>query len=128
MGKSIQGAGGALVLGAVFASLIQRTKLTRQIQEQYPEQWLKFSFVELQKVFESFEGYMMISMVLGIVNNRTGAAYFINAEHPDLVLLRHGQATFLQPVATYAKIGRRIGGRGENWSVLTRYPPRECCP
>lgn len=118
MGKSIQGAGGALVLGAVFEALIQRTKLTKQIQDQHPEQWLRYSFVELQKVFESFEGYMMVTLVLGIVNDETGAFYFVNAEHPDLVLYRNAKAEFLRPVAVYAKIGRRMPADMELWSEL----------
>ena len=32
MGKSVQGAGGALVLGAIFQSIIERTKVTRSEQ------------------------------------------------------------------------------------------------
>ena len=45
MGKSMQGAGGALVAGAVFNSIIERTMLSPTVQNQYPERWLKNSFV-----------------------------------------------------------------------------------
>ena len=41
MGKSIQGAGGALVLGVVFRSIIERTKIFKPNMELFPEQWLK---------------------------------------------------------------------------------------
>lgn len=41
MGKSMQGAGGALVLGSVFQSIIQRTKYSHEMQEEYPENGLE---------------------------------------------------------------------------------------
>ncbi|MBI3394768.1 MAG: 7TM-DISM domain-containing protein, partial [Spirochaetia bacterium] len=45
MGKSIQGAGGALVLGTVFKAILTRTEMSSGAQERYPEQWLKECFV-----------------------------------------------------------------------------------
>ena len=41
MGKSIQGAGGALILGSVFGAIIERTKSTKVMQSQSPEKWIK---------------------------------------------------------------------------------------
>jgi len=95
MGKSIQGAGGALVLGSVFASILERTRLTSALRENYPERWLKNAFIELQKVFVSFEGTMLVSLVMGLIDDSTGTLYYINAEHPPVVLYRHGKAMFL---------------------------------
>jgi hypothetical protein len=54
MGKSIQGAGGALVLGAVFQSIINRTRFPSIEQDLPPDTWLLNTHNELQKVFESF--------------------------------------------------------------------------
>ncbi len=105
MGKSIQGAGGALVLGAVFQSIIERTRLTAQTADQYPERWMKNSFVELQKVFESFDGTMLVSMVLGMVEDETGLVYFMNAEHPPMVLFRQNQASFIDAEYMFHKLG-----------------------
>ncbi|HMU85192.1 MAG TPA: methyl-accepting chemotaxis protein [Leptospiraceae bacterium] len=40
MGKSMQGVGGALVLGAVMHAYLQRTKVSRQAHDVFPESWL----------------------------------------------------------------------------------------
>ncbi|HOO71715.1 MAG TPA: bacteriohemerythrin [Spirochaetota bacterium] len=105
MGKSMQGAGGALVLGAVFQSIIDRSRFSSDEQDLYPEQWLKRSFLELQKVFEVFNGSMLISLVMGLVEEETGLMYYINAEHPWTVLYRGRKASFLEGGRTLRKIG-----------------------
>lgn len=105
MGKSMQGAGGALVLGAVFESIIERTKLSRVTQDQFPERWLKNAFVELQKVFESFDGTMLVSAAMGVLDDSTGVLYYINAEHPWTVLYRKGEASFIENELAYRKLG-----------------------
>lgn len=105
MGKSMQGAGGAIVLGAVFQSLIERNRNSPVYQKQSPERWLKNSFLELQKVFESFDGSMLISVVIGLVDEKTGYMYYINAEHPYAILYRDGQARFLRDKVYYMKVG-----------------------
>lgn len=105
MGKSIQGAGGAIVLGVVFKSIISRTQMYAQSQNIYPERWLKLAFIELQKVFESFDGSMLVSIVIGILDNDTGFLYFINAEHPWCVLYRDGKASFIEDEFKLRKVG-----------------------
>ncbi|MCB1192098.1 MAG: SpoIIE family protein phosphatase [Leptospiraceae bacterium] len=105
MGKSIQGAGGALVLGSVFRSIIDRTSIERPVQNLYPEKWLKNSFIELQKIFESFEGSMLISMVMGVVEEDNGFMYYINAEHPYTILYRDNKAEFLENEIMFWKLG-----------------------
>jgi hypothetical protein len=109
MGKSIQGAGGALVLGAVFDSLIERTRLEESFKNYYPERWLKKAFIELHKVFESFDGTMLTSVVLGLVENDTGFLYYIDAEHPDPVLYRDDLPSFLVPEKSHRKLGAHVG-------------------
>lgn len=105
MGKSIQGAGGALVLGTVFKSLIARTEQSPIARARHPEQWLKDCFVELQNVFVSFEGTMMLSAVIGLIEDETGMMYFLNAEHPWVVLYRNGRAEFMEHELLLRKIG-----------------------
>ncbi|MEM7181431.1 MAG: PP2C family protein-serine/threonine phosphatase, partial [Spirochaetota bacterium] len=104
MGKSIQGAGGALVLGVVFNSI-----LTRQVERvtvgESPRKWLKKVFVELQRVFESFGGSMYISCIIGLVENESGQVVFFNADHPRMVLLRQGKARFLESKIYLNKLG-----------------------
>ncbi len=108
MGKSMQGAGGAIVVGAVFDSIIERAKLSKLVQNSYPERWLKNSFVELHKVFESFDCSMLVSIVVGLVDNSSGLIYYINAEHPYPVLYRDGKASFIGDEYIYRKLGMPV--------------------
>ncbi|MCB1179847.1 MAG: SpoIIE family protein phosphatase, partial [Leptospiraceae bacterium] len=103
MGKSIQGAGGALVLGVVFRAVISRTQINPS--NRTPEQWLKSCFVELQNVFVSFDGSMLISVVMGLVDESTGMLFYINAEHPWVILYRDNIASFLEDSLSMRKIG-----------------------
>ena len=105
MGKSIQGAGGVLVLGTVFKSIIQRTISTANAKNIYPERWLKNAFIEMHKAFESFDGSMLMSAVFGLIDEETGTVYFVNSEHPDIVLYRDGFASFIENKNQYRKLG-----------------------
>jgi tetratricopeptide (TPR) repeat protein/HAMP domain-containing protein len=104
MGKSIQGAGGALVLGVVFNAGLMRSKVERY-QNVFPESWIKERFLDLQNVFMSFEGSMYISVCMGIIENVSGVMYYINAEHPWTVLYRDGKASFLEDELAIRKLG-----------------------
>lgn len=105
MGKSIQGAGGILVLGAVFQSIIQRTVSYKSHSEMAPEQWIKAAFKEMHKIFESFDGSMLISLVFGVVEDQTGLVYYINAEHPWIILYRDKKAEFIEDDLKFRKLG-----------------------
>lgn len=112
MGKSIQGAGGALVLGTVFKSIVSRTQLSSVLQKKFPEQWLKLSFSELQDVFVSFDGSMLISMVIGLIDQESGMFYYINAEHPFVVLYRNRKAQFMEKEFVLRKVGVDVMNEG----------------
>ena len=105
MGKSIQGAGGALVLGSVFEAIVQRTKLSKYIQNYYPEKWLKEAYLELQMVLASFDGAMYATTFLGLVDEETGILYYINAQHPNPVIYRDQKASYLNTNSNYSKLG-----------------------
>lgn len=105
MGKSIQGAGGVLVLGAVYHSIIQRTHSYQTLSEVYPEQWIKSAFKEMHKIFESFNGSMLISMVFGLIEESTGLVYFINAEHPWIIAYEDKKASFIENDLSFRKLG-----------------------
>lgn len=107
MGKSIQGAGGALVLGVVFLSFIKRTQILLESQSKSPERWIKECFYELQTIFESFDGSMLVSVVLGLVEEETGVLYYLNAEHPWTVLYRDGISSFIEDELELRKIGTK---------------------
>lgn len=104
MGKSIQGAGGVLVLGTVFQALITRTQLASEVRNRHPEQWLKGCLLELQNTFVVFDGSMLLSAIVGLVDDECGLVYWINSDHPRPVLLRNGRASFVDP-----HIMRKIG-------------------
>ncbi|EQA46343.1 SpoIIE-like protein phosphatase domain protein [Leptospira broomii serovar Hurstbridge str. 5399] len=105
MGKSIQGAGGALVMGTVFKAILTRTQLSRTNQRKTPEKWLKDCYTELQNVFVTFDGTMLVSALICLLDEETGALYSLNAEHPNMVLYRDGKATFLDPELALRKLG-----------------------
>ncbi|RHX80241.1 stage II sporulation protein E [Leptospira yasudae] len=117
MGKSIQGAGGALVMGTVFNSILARTANT-ELGSLTPELWLKRSFQELQSIFESFDGSMYISAILGLVEESTGRLLFINAEHPNAVLYRDKKASFISDELDLRKLG--IPGN-ETWFSIQEF-------
>ncbi|TGN02157.1 PP2C family protein-serine/threonine phosphatase [Leptospira dzoumogneensis] len=105
MGKSLQGAGGVLVLGAAFHSILQRTLTNENTYSLYAEKWIKNAFTELHKLFQGFDGSMLVSMVLGVLDEQAGILYYINAEHPWSVLYRDGKASFLEESLQYRKLG-----------------------
>jgi serine phosphatase RsbU (regulator of sigma subunit) len=105
MGKSIQGAGGVLVLGTVFKAILTRTLESPHESSKSPERWLKDCFNELQKIFISFDGSMLISAIIGLIDEENGTMYYINAEHPWAVLFRDGKAEFIKKEETLFKIG-----------------------
>ncbi|MBK6606330.1 MAG: SpoIIE family protein phosphatase [Leptospiraceae bacterium] len=117
--KSIQGAGGALALGVVFKSIISRGKIFSQEETVFPERWLKLAFQELQSIFESFDGSMMVSVVMGLVDNDRGFIYYINAEHPFCVLFRDKKATFIEKEMNLHKIGMMTAEHSGDFRINT---------
>ena len=105
MGKSMQGAGGILVLNSIFESIVKRTQLQTGFAEQTPENWLTSAFKELHNVFLMFEGSMMISLNMGIIDDESGQMVYINAEHPAIVLFRDEKVSFLPLPETNCKLG-----------------------
>lgn len=105
MGKSMQGAGGILVLNSIFQSIVKRTSMNSIFANQTPENWLLNTFTELHNVFIMFDGSMMISFNMGIIEDETGIMSYINAEHPAIVLFRDERASFLPLDETNQKIG-----------------------
>ncbi len=108
MGKSMQGAGGILVFGAVLRAVIDRTKVSPELKRQTPEIWLKNLFDEIHRLFLSFDGSMLVSYFVFLIHERTGFALYNGAEHPEAVLFRDGTAQFL-PVRSFSrKLGSQL--------------------
>lgn len=105
MGKSMQGAGGALVLGTVTRSLITRTRSVKQSRRTFPEQWLRNYILELQSVFAAFEGAMTATVWAGLLDESSGVLYYVNAAHPRAALYDGEQARFLEAAVHSPSIG-----------------------
>ncbi len=104
MGKSSQGAGGALVTGSLLHSILARSHTSREMQIS-PERWLMAVYREIQRIMESFDGSMYVSAVFGLISEKTGALLYLNAEHPFSVLYRAGQASFTENEISVHKLG-----------------------
>lgn len=124
MGKSMQGAGGALVFGAVFQSIVQRTKSNKIFRENSPEEWLSSSLEEMHRIFETFDGTMLVSLTMGLIEEKTGTLHFLNAEHPWMVLLRDGKANFLYADVSYRKLGT-LGATSAKHIKVTELKPHD---
>ena len=111
MGKSLQGAGGAIVFGSVFFSIIERTNQSILMKDQSPERWIKNAFIELHKVFLTFDGSMLVSAIIGLIDEATGVLYYINAEHPWTVLYRDGKSDFIEKENYFSKLGSPINAK-----------------
>lgn len=105
MGKSMQGAGGAMVAGVIYNSFLNRTRMIEPYRMRYPERWLKECLSDLENVFLTFDGSMMISLVMGLVDEETGFMYYLNAEHPRMVLYRNRRAVFIEDESSMYKLG-----------------------
>ncbi|TGN10570.1 AAA family ATPase [Leptospira ilyithenensis] len=121
MGKSIQGAGGALVLGSVFEAILKRGKDTAENRNLFPERWLKNAFIELHHTFTTFDGSMLVSIFLCLIDEETGFLYFMNAEHPRPVIYRDGHADFLPHNLFYAKLGMLLTKKRKKKMQISTY-------
>lgn len=102
MGKSLQGAGGALVLGSVFTSILARPVSAGDWKD--PGKWILETFRELQYVFQTFDGSMLVTAFIGLLDE-SGNLYYMISDHPSPILLRDGQASFLTVKKRYPKFG-----------------------
>ncbi|MCE9501884.1 MAG: SpoIIE family protein phosphatase [Leptospira sp.] len=105
MGKSMQGAGGSLVMGVVMNSIMARSAGNKRILDSNPERWLTEIYNEIHGVFKSFNGSMVISCVVSIIDDETGEMWYFNAEHPFSVLYRDGKASFIEDDLKLRKLG-----------------------
>lgn len=96
MGKSVQGASGAIVLAVAFRAFLHLSADGQvPLSGRPPVEWLLRACEELQRVFRPFEGRMMASLLMGLVHEERGQLYAINAGHPPAVLLRGTDVRFV---------------------------------
>ncbi|MFB5649368.1 SpoIIE family protein phosphatase [Leptospira wolffii] len=109
MGKSLQGAGGAIVLGTAVNNIMTRSAGHGKVIDTSPENWIRQTHRELDEIFKTFDGTMMASVIFGLVNDRTGKIMIFNAEHPWAVLYRDEKASFLSTELSAWKLGSPFG-------------------
>lgn len=104
MGKSIQGAGGALVFSSTLEVLLERSAHLKD-KEVSPTKWLVSIYKDLNQVFRKFDGSMLVSAIFGIIELDTDTMFLLNAEHPYPVLFRDGIAQFICSNGAQFKLG-----------------------
>lgn len=105
MGKSMQGAGGSLIMGVVMNSIMARSAAKKRILNTTPVKWLTDLYHELNSVFLTFNGSMLLSATVILIKDETGEMFYWNAEHPFTVILRDEKAEFLESGLELRKLG-----------------------
>ncbi|MEM9024432.1 MAG: SDR family oxidoreductase, partial [Bacteroidota bacterium] len=77
-------------------SIMARSAANDRIMDLTPEQWLTDIYDEIHSVFKSFDGTMVISASVFLVDDLSGQVWYFNAEHPASVLYRNGKAGFIE--------------------------------
>ncbi|HNF14277.1 MAG TPA: SpoIIE family protein phosphatase [Leptospiraceae bacterium] len=95
MGKSMQGAGGAIVAGTVVNNIIARSARDNKVLHMNPDEWLLNTFREIDEIFCTFDGSMLLSAAAGIIQESTGLLWYSNFEHPRTILYRDKRADFI---------------------------------
>lgn len=109
MGKSMQGAGGAIVAGTVVNNIIARSARNDKVLKMTPREWIYNTCKEIDEIFCTFDGSMLISGAIGVIQESTGLLWYTNFEHPRTILYRDGKAKFLDSEDTSAyKFGSMI--------------------
>jgi HAMP domain-containing protein len=104
MGKSSQGASGALICGVTLHSILGRHERGQKIPAE-PQKYLHRIYKELNQIFVLFDGSMLMSAAFGLVHSETGTVYYMNCEHPWSILYRNGQAKFIEDRLMLRKLG-----------------------
>jgi HAMP domain-containing protein len=104
MGKSTQGASGALICGVTLHSILDRHSQRTRIVAR-PEQYLAKIYHELNHIFSLFDFSMLMSAACGLIHGESGTMYYFNCEHPWTVLLREGKAGFIESELSTHKLG-----------------------
>lgn len=105
MGKSMQGASGAIVIGTAIHNILWQIKNNSNTKTLSPEQWLEYTILELNNVFLTFSGSMIVSAFFGLINEQNNELFYSNFEHPHAVLFRDEKAIFLDTNHQNAKLG-----------------------
>ncbi|GIX42139.1 MAG: hypothetical protein KatS3mg129_1872 [Leptospiraceae bacterium] len=104
MGKSLQGLVGTIVLSSILSAILKRTEKRNIEKERFPETWLKYTSLEIHEVLETFQGFMMVSAIIGLLDIENGLLYFINFDHPKPIYIHKNHYRLI-----YSKIHKKLG-------------------
>lgn len=92
MGKSLQGAAGALLVCSLFRSKILSSKSAYHT----PETWIVSVYEELHRLFQAFDGNLFVTGVICLLDAASSSLFLLNSDHPTSVLTRNGIAGFIE--------------------------------
>jgi len=92
-------------MGVVMNSIMARSASNKRILEISPEKWLTDVYYEVNSVFKTFNGTMVLSATVLLIDDISGKMFYWNAEHPFTVLYRDETASFIEPGLRLRKLG-----------------------
>jgi len=107
MGKSMQGAGGAIVAGTTINYILNKANNSGFPIQKDPETWLNSLYLEINSMFQTFEGYMLVTATCGVLEENTGKLIWFNAEHTPSILF-HKKAEFILGEKFSPKFGSKF--------------------
>lgn len=125
MGKSIQGAIGALIIASVIESILERTLKAFIFKNYSPERWLKNTAAELRHIFDAFNQAMGATLLMGLIEEKTGCVYFVNFEHPPMILYRNSSAQYLHEDIYFERLGVSSSQKGEVYIKVFKLKPND---
>lgn len=97
MGKSLQGATGALLASSMFKSHIDSSASGFYT----PETWIVSLYRKVHGLFQSFDGNLFATGVLAVLDPENSCIFFLNAGHPNSILLRNNISGFIENETSY---------------------------
>ncbi|PKA14746.1 SpoIIE family protein phosphatase [Leptospira haakeii] len=97
MGKSLQGATGALLSSSMFKSHIDSSASGFYT----PETWIVSLYRKIHGLFQGFDGNLYATGVLAVLDPENSCIFFLNAGHPISILLRNNISGFIETDTSY---------------------------
>ncbi|TGL59532.1 SpoIIE family protein phosphatase [Leptospira sarikeiensis] len=97
MGKSLQGATGALLSSSMFRSHIESSSTGYYT----PETWIVALYEKIQSLFESFDGNLFATGILSLMDPENSTIFFLNAQHPSSILVRNRISGYVENETSY---------------------------
>ncbi|WP_367899033.1 SpoIIE family protein phosphatase [Leptospira sp. WS58.C1] len=97
MGKSLQGATGALLAYSMFKSHIEVSSSGYYT----PETWIVSLYEKIHRLFQIFDGNLFATGILALLDSENSCIFFLNAQHPPSILLRNNISGCIEKETSY---------------------------